>query len=150
MAYATVAAMIARFSSSIYQILNVANGADITANAPLLDAITRANEEVDSYLVAKYALPLAAAPAQIVGYACDMARYFLISATRIEILSQADRDTYRDAQKYLENVASGKVGLTVPGTGTFEADSLSSLVTTASAPPTDSKRSIDQTWFGSY
>lgn len=132
MSYATIPELIARMGVKLYELLNVADGADISANAPLLSAIADANAEVDSYLAGQYALPLPTVPAQLVGYACDIARYKLIAATRIDILTEADQSAFRDAVRYLRDISKGEARLTAPGAEAFTAAGQSEIAVVGS------------------
>ncbi|OHX21241.1 gp436 family protein [Chromobacterium sphagni] len=77
---------------------------------PLLaDALADAGVEIDGYIGGRYPLPLAQPPKILAGYACDIARYRLCgSGTQ---LTEDIRDRYRDAVRFLELVAAGKVTL---------------------------------------
>ncbi|MFB9160500.1 gp436 family protein, partial [Chromobacterium violaceum] len=75
----------------------------------LADALASANVEIDGYIGGRYPLPLALPPKILTGYACDIARYRLCgSGTQ---LTEDIRDRYRDAVRFLELVAAGKVTL---------------------------------------
>ena len=71
-------------------------------------ALADADGMIDSHLGARYAVPLAAPlPADIVRVACDIARYRLHDLAPTE----AVREHYRDALRWLRDLADGKLPL---------------------------------------
>lgn len=71
-------------------------------------ALADADGIIDSHLGARYAVPLAAPlPADIVRVACDIARYQLHDLSP----SEAVREHYRDALRWLRDLADGKLPL---------------------------------------
>ena len=68
---------------------------------------------IDSYLVKNYTLPLTAVPASLEKVAADLAIYFIAGDT-VEKDSAIDRG-YRDALRWLEQVARGQVALEAEG-----------------------------------
>lgn len=149
MAYATTSDMVTRFGASLYNILGVAAGADITANAALLAELGAADGVIDSYLAGQYDLPLASVPAQLTGMACRIAWYNLVCQRRRDTLSETDRAGYDAAIEYLEKVAKGTARLTVSET---EAAGLSELATMGEdLTGTDANGlSCEQSWFEGY
>lgn len=87
----------------------------------LSEALADAGVEIDGYIGGRYPLPLAQPPKILTGYACDIARYRLCgSGTQ---LTEDIRDRYRDAVKFLELAANGKVTLGgMPGGGPAPVD----------------------------
>lgn len=84
-------------------------------------ALDDAEAEIDGYLVGRYALPMASAPAVLRVHACTIAHYRLLGAQADE----ATRKDYEGVLKYLQAVAEGKVllmspdqAVTPPGAGT--------------------------------
>lgn len=107
-AYITTATMATAFGSKIYEILNVANGATISANAALLDAIEEANAMVDGAVIAKYAPADVIANSILTGCAKAICRYLLAQKTRPELVpGEAVSQAYTDAVAKLEKVAKG-------------------------------------------
>lgn len=94
----------------------------------LSGALADAGVEIDGYIGGRYSLPLAQPPKILTGYACDIARYRLCgSGTR---LTEDVRDRYRDAVKFLELAANGKVTLGgMPGGGPAPVDNTVQFVT---------------------
>jgi phage gp36-like protein len=68
---------------------------------------------IDTYLAARYDLPLASVPVVLKGYAADMARY------QLDSISPRDdvRKRYDDALKWLAMVAQGRVELGLSDAG---------------------------------
>ncbi|TXE27147.1 DUF1320 domain-containing protein [Serratia marcescens] len=109
--YATREDMINRFGrKEVVELTDVDWTGDI--NARVLDyALSTATDEINGYIAGRYTLPLPHVPAVLSGYACDIARYRMTGNQR-----QCDdeiRERYRDAIRYLEGVASGRVTLGV-------------------------------------
>jgi phage gp36-like protein len=96
-------------------------------NMGLIDAVVlaaafvEADAEIDGYLQARFALPLASVPVLLRGVACDIARYRL-SGTDIRETDPA-RTRYKDAIKLLASIRNGELdlGLTASGLPAPEA-----------------------------
>lgn len=89
-------------------------------------ALADADATIDGYLVARYPVPFAAAPAIVVRLACDMARYYLYDDQATETVQKR----YDAALAYFRDVAAGKVSLgpeaaaaSAPGAGGVEMNS---------------------------
>lgn len=109
--YATAEDMVDRFGQ---QEVVALTDVDWTGgvNARVLDyALATATDEINGYIAGRYTLPLRHVPAVLAGYACDIARYRLTGNKRQ--CDEAIRERYRDAIRYLEGVASGRVTLGV-------------------------------------
>lgn len=76
-------------------------------------AIADATATIDSYLAARYPLPLAQVPPVLERYACDMTRYFLHDRSPLEEVT----NRYKDAIRYLEKVAKGDISLGIDSQG---------------------------------
>lgn len=87
---------------------------DPRATAPDADVLARAiadaEAEIDSYLAARYQLPLPAVPAVLTRVACDIARFRLWN----DRASDEVRQRYEDARRLLEGLARGAVALGLP------------------------------------
>lgn len=72
-------------------------------------ALDRASDEIDIYLAARYATPMAVVPGLIVTCCIDIARYRLSGAE----VSETDpvRTRFKDAIRFLESVRDGKTKL---------------------------------------
>ncbi|EEG08959.1 gp436 family protein [Pseudogulbenkiania ferrooxidans] len=82
----------------------------------LAGALATAEAEVDSYLAGRYPLPFPNPPLVLTAYTCDIARYHLGRDGDV-VVSENMRERYRDAIRYLEKVAEGKVSLGRDATG---------------------------------
>jgi phage gp36-like protein len=107
--YATKAAMIARFGEDEVIALTDRANLGVIDDAVLNSALAEADAEIDPYLAPRHQLPLASVPKILIGYACDIARYRLCGASVME--TEAIRNRYKDAVRFLESVAAGKLGL---------------------------------------
>jgi phage gp36-like protein len=94
------------------QLTDEENGAEIQDDA-LDAALQDASDEVDGYLHARYPLPLAHVPGNLIGYVCNIALYNLLRLRPMGDLEDA-RNRYEDALKYLAGVASGRNHLALP------------------------------------
>lgn len=111
MTYATQSDMIARFGE--FEVIQLTDRAalGVVDAAVLLTALEEADAEINPYLQSRYAVPMVDVPRIIVGYACDIARYRLCGATAT--VTEDTRSRYKDAVRFLENAAAGKVLLGV-------------------------------------
>ncbi|MDP2808642.1 MAG: DUF1320 domain-containing protein [Rhodocyclaceae bacterium] len=73
-------------------------------------ALADADAEIDSYLAARYPLPLATVPALLTRIACAIARYNLLG----EAASERARADVEDARRQLARLANGSVTLGLP------------------------------------
>lgn len=73
----------------------------------LARALSAADGEIDSYLAARYRLPLASVPVILRDCATDIARYRLHDRG----LPDRVRDTYKDRIAWLRDVAAGKASV---------------------------------------
>ena len=87
-------------------------------------ALQRASDTMDSYLAARYPLPLAVVPQRLVAICCDIARYELLGADATE--TDAARIRYKDALRALEHIRDGRldIGLSVSGQAAAEIASV--------------------------
>lgn len=107
MTYATQQDLIDRFSQAeLAQLTDPAAGATIDP-APVARALADADAEVDSYLGARYSLPLASLPTVLVRVAADIARYRLWDQAAPDLV----KDRYREAVKLLQGLARGETVL---------------------------------------
>lgn len=73
------------------------------------DGIAFANDLIDGYLRGRYALPLSIVPHNLVGIACDIARYRFYQAQPTDLVIQR----YEAAIQWLRDVSTGKADLDV-------------------------------------
>lgn len=83
----------------------------------LAQALNDAGALADSYLSAKYALPLAVVPQVLVQHCCAIAFYYLCDQ---QATDQA-RDRYREALTWLREVKSGSIPVGVDEAGSAPA-----------------------------
>lgn len=87
----------------------------------LTRALNDAGALADSYLSAKYALPLAVVPQVLVQHCCAIAFYYLCDQQP----SDQARDRYREALTWLREVKSGSIPIGVDEAGSApESDDL--------------------------
>lgn len=131
--YATPADLLARFGAD--ELLQLAAHAEAPVSAALLElavaggntgayppgevaaaaaAVARLEEacadaaaDIDPYLQARYALPLASVPAVLVRVACDVARYYLYTIEATDVVEAR----FRAAQAFLRDVSAGRASL---------------------------------------
>ncbi len=72
----------------------------------IIDAISKAEAEIDSYLGVKYVVPLFAPPAQVKALAVDLAIYHLYS--RRSIVPPVRQQKYDTAVAFLKQVVAGQ------------------------------------------
>lgn len=70
-------------------------------------ALSDADALIDGYLAARYCIPLAPVPANLVQFACAIARYTLLG----EAATERARNDYKDAVAWLKDVQAGRVTL---------------------------------------
>ena len=70
-------------------------------------ALDDADEEINSYVSGRYAVPLSPVPGTIVRIACAIARYHLLGDSATELARKA----YEDARAFLRDVQSGRASL---------------------------------------
>lgn len=107
MTYATEADLSDRFGAVELAQLTDRDAGLVIDTAVLGRALADADAEIDSYLAARYALPLATTPTVLVRLAADMARYRLYD----DRVTEAVRNRYQDAVSLLKRLASGEVRL---------------------------------------
>jgi phage gp36-like protein len=79
----------------------------------ILEAISKAGAEIDSYLGVKYVVPLATPPAQVKALAVDLAIYHLYS--RRSIVPPVWQQRYEAAVAFLKQAETGEVVIVGPG-----------------------------------
>lgn len=114
--YATREDMVLRFGEREVRTITDRDNTRNIDDAVLAGGLQAAADEINGYIGGRYTLPLQQVPANLRGVACDIARYRLTGTERV--CTDEIRDRYRDAIRWLENVASGRVTLitTSPGT----------------------------------
>jgi phage gp36-like protein len=123
MSYATPQDIINRYSSEdLVQLTNEDPAATAINAAVLQQALDDASAEIDSYLGARFVLPLADPPSVLARLACDIAMYRVQSLRPIHDLADA-RKRYDDAIAMLTRVAAGELTLGIAADGREPASS---------------------------
>lgn len=116
MPYCTQQNLIDRFSE--IELIRLTDESSIgSIDTVVLDrAITDADAEINSYLVA-YTLPLANVPANFERLACDIVRFSLYKDMMTDVVELR----YKQAIRYLEKVSEGKIKLEPDSSGAAPA-----------------------------
>jgi phage gp36-like protein len=120
MPYATQQDLVDRFGEAeLIQLTDRDNVGAIDATA-VSRALADADAKIDSHIGTRYALPLVVAQPALVPVACAIARLHLYGNRVTEDV----RTAYRDAERFLESVATGKARLDAQAVslGTREAE----------------------------
>lgn len=125
MPYATQSDYTARFSAEELLQLTDRDGDGMADAGVFDDAVGDASNEIDSYLMVRYQMPLSTVPPVLVRVCCDITRYRLfMNRATAEVLER-----YNQAVAWLVNVSKGLVQLGVeppPVNSSVEDDALSS------------------------
>jgi phage gp36-like protein len=113
MAYATAAALMARFGeAALVQLSDRADPPAGAMDAAVVDtALADATETVNGYLASRYQVPLSPLPEPVKRAVCDIAWYLL----HRDVVPDLVRTRYQDALAYLEKAARGIVVLQAAG-----------------------------------
>lgn len=115
MAYATAQDMIDRFAEQQLKEVTDPEIEEIKV-AALARALEDASDEIDGYLEGRYRLPLQSPPRSLRILACNIAMYRLLTLRQIDVMED-QRERYKDAVKYLQAVADGKINLGLAKSG---------------------------------
>jgi phage gp36-like protein len=107
MSYATLADMTERFGALELALRTDRTNGTTIDMAVLGRALADADAEIDSYLAARYALPLSSTPTVLVRLGADMARYRLYD----DGVPETVRQRYADSVSLLKRMATGEVKL---------------------------------------
>jgi phage gp36-like protein len=91
--------------------LTVESG-EIPDSLIIIDAISKADAEIDSHLGIRYVVPLSSPPAQVKALSVDLAIYHLYS--RRSIVPPVRQQKYDAAVAFLKQVAAGQVVIVGP------------------------------------
>lgn len=108
--YATQAEMIARFGQKEVVALTDRDFTGVIDESVLTSALEMSGYEIDGYLGGRYTVPMPNPPQILIGFACDIARYRLCGTGGVQVTDEI-RDRYKDAIRFLEHVAAGRVTL---------------------------------------
>lgn len=112
MVYATQADLVGRYGENAVLLVADRNRDGVIDDAVVERALTDATGEINSYLRAKYRLPLAAVPDDLRRVACDIALYRL--SGEADLLTEEKRQRYEDALTWLKDLAKGIARLDLP------------------------------------
>jgi phage gp36-like protein len=113
MAYIDRDKMVAEFGESeLIQLTDRDGSTGAIVDATLMQAMTNAESEMDSYIGGRYPLPLPMVPEVLRSFACDIARYRLYDAKPTDEVSKR----YDRAVSWLRDLAKGIVSLGIKAT----------------------------------
>lgn len=116
MSYCTQSDLSARFGDTeLIQLTDRTNSGAINTTV-LNQALADADAEIDSYLVARYSLPLDSIPQNLTRLACDITRYRLYENAATDTVQKR----YDQAIRYLVQIGNGTLALsqiTTPASG---------------------------------
>ncbi|HDS8578256.1 TPA: DUF1320 family protein [Klebsiella variicola] len=114
MSYATVADMVKRYQRRNLDLLTKTRTDNGQPDDSIIDAaLTDATALMDSYIVARYTLPLTVVPATLPQVCGVIAWYYLNDVRATEQATQR----YKDAIRWLEGVRDGKIPLGTDAAG---------------------------------
>ena len=89
-----------------------AESGEVPDSLIIMDAISKAGAEIDSYLGVRYVVPLATPPAQVKALAVDLAIYHLYS--RRSVVPPVRQQKYEAAVAFLKQAAAGQLVIVGP------------------------------------
>jgi phage gp36-like protein len=117
MSYAVVTDMQARFPNrDLVQLSNEDPTVTIVNAAFIQTALSDSSAEIDTYLEARFALPLTDPPATLVRLCCDVAMYRMQALRPLHDVAEA-RKRYDDVIATLQRVAAGELTLGLAADG---------------------------------
>ncbi len=111
MPYATLQDAITLYGET-YVFTSVDRDDDGAADEAITPALAQASSEMDSYIQARYTLPLPSTPDVLVRFCVDIAIYQV--SENAGSLTEEKRKRYEDAIKWLTNLAKNVVQLPIP------------------------------------
>ncbi|CCU70934.1 gp436 family protein [Thalassolituus oleivorans] len=109
MAYATQQNMADRYGDDQLLIVADRDNDSVVDAAVIEQALLDASAEIDTYVAAKYALPLSTVPTVLTRLCVDISMYRL--AADRDIATEERRKRYEDAVYLLRRIATGEVSL---------------------------------------
>ena len=121
MTYATLSDLTMQFGETEVNAIADRNRDGVADVMVVEGALQRASDVMDSYLAARYPLPLLVVPQLLVSICCNIARYELLGADATE--TEAARNRHKDALRMLEQIRNGRldIGVSVSGQPAIEA-----------------------------
>jgi phage gp36-like protein len=127
-AYATQADIVTLYGANALVVADH-NRDGIVDSAAVTRSLTSASDEIDTYLAARYTLPLTEVPGFLKTLAVDIALYRL--ALSADVLSDEHRKRYEDALGHLKRIAKGEAALVftaTPATGDIDVSGAQPIV----------------------
>lgn len=109
MPYATQQDIIDRYSQEALLIIADRDDDQVIDSAVVDQALADATAEIDTYLAAKYSLPLAVVPDVLIRLSVDIVMYRL--AADADMATEERRQRYEDAINLLDRIAKGTASL---------------------------------------
>jgi phage gp36-like protein len=106
------------------------------------EAIAQADADIDSYLSAKYTVPLSPAPAVVRKLSVDIAVYNLYSR-RLEKIPETRSERYKNAVRMLEGIAKGTIAIGAATAPTAASDAGGPEATRAADERTFTKTTLE-------
>jgi phage gp36-like protein len=107
-AYATQSDIVTLYGANALYVADH-NRDGVADSAAVTRALTSASDEIDTYLAARYTLPLTEVPGFLRTLTVDIALYRL--ALSADVLSEEHRKRYEDALGHLKRIARGEAAL---------------------------------------
>ena len=112
MSYATLAALLERYDESEILVIADRDRDGEIDQAVVQDALDDATAEIDTWVQARYTLPLPRTPDVLVRMCADIAVYRL--AVHASMATEERRQRYEDAVKLLRAIGNGSASLGMP------------------------------------
>lgn len=110
--YASQQDIVDRYGEDILSVAADRDGDGQPDNAVVTQALEDASHEIDSYVGARYDLPLPSKPALLQRICIDIALYRMSSEA--DVATEERRTRYQDAVKLLRGIAKGEMTLGLP------------------------------------
>jgi phage gp36-like protein len=127
-AYATQADIVTLYGANALYVADH-NRDGVADSAAVTRALLSASDEIDTYLAARYTLPLTEVPGFLKTLAVDIGLYRL--ALSADVLSEEHRKRYEDALGHLKRIARGEAALVftaTPATGDIDVSAAQPIV----------------------
>jgi phage gp36-like protein len=127
-AYATQADIVTLYGANALYVADH-NRDGVADSAAVTRALLSASDEIDTYLAARYTLPLTEVPGFLRTLTVDIGLYRL--ALSADVLSEEHRKRYEDALGHLKRIARGEAALVftaTPATGDIDVSAAQPIV----------------------
>ncbi len=146
--YIDATGVILHQGDQVYDLLDVANGSDVSGNTTLLKAISTADSIINDHLRPRYSLPLESVPDSLESIASEIVRYKLVQR-RQEVVNDEDRRVYEDALSMLKGYRDGKNTLEFPAQAETSDRATAEVVEVGSSDQ-HSQHLSSQPWFKNF